>query len=210
MSIEALLRGYRRFRTTRYAQARELYEQLQARGQRPKVLFIACCDSRADPAAITDSGPGELFVIRNVANLVPPCTPDGGHHGTSAAVEFAVRHLEVEHIVVMGHAECGGAKALMQGAGDDPAPGDFIGQWIALAQPARNRVLAMPRLAPDGHQRAIEQEIVRLSLENLLSFGWLRERVEAGRLSLHGWHFGIATGSLRVLEPASGEFHPLG
>lgn len=209
MSVSGLLEGYHRFRANRYPQARELYRQLHARGQSPKVLFIACCDSRTDPASITDSGPGELFVVRNVANLVPPCTPDGAHHGTSAAVEFAVRHLEVEDVVVMGHAECGGAKALLNGAGENPAPGDFIGCWMAQATPARERVLGARSLTEDDRQRAIEYEIVRLSLGNLLTFPWLRERVETGALRLHGWHFGIATGTLYVMEESTGQFQPV-
>ena len=130
-------------------------------------MFIACCDSRVDPAAIFDAGPGELFVIRNVANLVPPWAPDGRHHGTSAAIEFAVRHLKVREIVVMGHAQCGGAAALLNRFHEQPGASDFIGSWISLAEEAKQRMLA--RQIGDGDsQRELEYEIVRLSLANLM------------------------------------------
>ncbi|MGQ0658615.1 MAG: carbonic anhydrase [Chromatiales bacterium] len=208
MSLEGLIAGYCRFRTTRFPSAQVLYRQLEARGQSPKTLLIACCDSRVDPATIFDAGPGELFVVRNVANLVPPSTPDGRHHGTSAALEFAVLHLQVECIVVMGHAQCGGAKALLEGVHEDPSRSDFIGSWMGLAAPARERVLSLP-VAPADMQRRIEYEIVRESLTNLLSFQWLRQRVEKGSLALHGLHFGIATGELAMLDAKTGEFRPV-
>jgi len=208
MSLADLLAGYRRFRTARFPSAQVLYRQLEARGQSPKTLFVACCDSRVDPATIFDVGPGELFVVRNVANLVPVSTPDGRHHGTSAAIEFAVVHLNVEHIVVMGHAQCGGAKELLAGVHEDPTASDFIGSWMSLAAPARERVLRLP-VAPSDMQRLIEYEIVRQGLKNLLSFNWVREGVEKGQLQLHGMHFGIATGELAVLDQKSGEFQPV-
>ena len=159
MSIERLLEGYRRFRKTRFAATQELYRKLGKQGQSPEVLFIACCDSRVDPATIFDTGPGELFVVRNVANLVPPWAPDGSHHGTSAAIEFAVRHLKVRDIVVMGHAQCGGVAALLKGFHEQPGASDFIGSWISLAEEAKQRMVARQDSHSD-QQRELEYEIV--------------------------------------------------
>lgn len=208
MSLHGLIAGYRRFRTTRFPSAQAVYQRLEAIGQSPKTLFIACCDSRVDPATIFDVGPGELFVVRNVANLVPINTPDGRHHGTSAALEFAVLHLQVECIVVMGHAQCGGAKALLEGIHEDASRSDFIGSWMGLAVRARERAMSLP-IAPAELQRCIEYEIVRESLHNLTSFPWLRRRVEEGHLALHGMHFGIATGELTILDVGTGTFVPV-
>lgn len=208
MRITRLLDGYRRFRDGHYSRARSLYQELEAQGQSPKVLFLACCDSRVDPAVITDAGPGELFVVRNVANLVPPCNPDGQYHGTSAALEFAIKSLGVEHIVVMGHAQCGGAKALLQQGQDTPGRDDFIGKWMHIASAARDRVYQRTDISGPGRLICLEQEIVRLSLRNLLTFEWIKTRVEAGTLHLHGWYFGIAKGRLYVLDPATDEFRP--
>ena len=208
MSIERLLEGYRRFRKTRFAATQEVYRKLGKQGQSPEVLFIACCDSRVDPATIFDTGPGELFVVRNVANLVPPWAPDGSHHGTSAAIEFAVRHLKVRDIVVMGHAQCGGVAALLKGFHEQPGASDFIGSWISLAEEAKQRMVARQDSHSD-QQRELEYEIVRHSLNNLMGFSWVRERVEAGELRLHGWHFGITHGRLAILDRDHNEFRVL-
>lgn len=208
MSVERLLEGYWRFRKTRFVAAQEVYRKLGRQGQSPEVLFIACCDSRVDPGTIFDTGPGELFVIRNVANLVPPWAPDGRHHGTSAAIEFAVRNLKVREIVIMGHAQCGGAAALLNDFHEQPGASDFIGSWISLAQEAKQRMLAR-QVSRDDWQREMEYEIVRHSLRNLMGFSWVREKVEAGELRLHGWHFGITHGRLAILDPATDEFRVL-
>ncbi len=199
--MQTLLPGYARFRTQNWPEQRELFEQLAAKGQRPSALVIACSDSRCDPATVFDAGPGELFVVRNVANLVPPYEPDGNYHGTSAALEFGVCALAVPAIVVMGHAMCGGINALMNGV-PDSCP-DFIAPWISIAERARARVLA----CDDGIDltRACEYEAVRLSLYNLLSFPWIKERVEQGKLKLHGSLFDIRTGILEILQ-ADGSF----
>jgi carbonic anhydrase len=193
--MDRLLDGYRRFRRDRWPERRRVFESLADNGQRPRALVISCADSRVDPAMIFDAGPGELFVVRNVANLVPPYAPDGAHHGTSAALEFGVRILNVPDILVMGHGLCGGVRALLDGA---PAEaGDFIAPWIRLAAPALERARAR-RDMPD-QQLCCEQETIKLSLENLLTFPWIEARRAAGTLRLHGAHFDIRSGELSVL-----------
>ncbi len=204
MSVAQLLDGYQRFRKNRFEEAREIYYRLNKLGQSPKVMVIACCDSRVDPATIFDAGPGELFISRNVANLVPPYAPDGAHHGTSAALEFAVKHLKVEDIVVMGHAQCGGANALLMQHQFGKRT-EFIDSWMQIASDARDKVVLDQGDAEDV-QQAIEHEIVRLSLRNLMQFSWIREAVEAGQLHLHGWYFGIEKGVLYCLNPDTNEF----
>lgn len=210
MPIEQLIEGYKRYRKTRYKEQYDLYHKLHHEGQQPPFLLVSCCDSRVDPATILDTPPGQLFVVRNVANLVPPFTPDGGHHGTSAALEFGVTSLEVEHIVIMGHAQCGGAKALLETDVIKPEPDDFILNWMNLAKEARARVItAQGKTISEDLQREMEYELVRFSLRNLMTFKWIKERVEAGKLSLHGWHFGIERGILHMLNQNTGDFEPV-
>jgi len=207
MGIKSLLDGYSRFKNNEYQHQRELYLQLEKEGQKPRVLFIACCDSRCDPSIITDARPGELFMVRNVANLVPKYTPDGKHHGTSAAIEFAVRHLEVEHIIVMGHAQCGGVKLLLESAGKTKVEDDFLTSWMQTASEARDRIMSScDRDMNMDAQLGLEHETVRLSLRNLMTYDWLSQRVNTGALQLHGWYFGIAKGELHRLDPSTGEF----
>lgn len=191
--------GYRRFRSRRWLQMRSLYEKL-AEGQSPSVAVIACCDSRTDPSAIFDAQPGELFVIRNVANLVPPYEEKEGLHGTSAAIEFAVEKLKVDTILVMGHRQCGGVAASL----NDAPEGVFIDGWIHLLDAAKDR---LPHNCPDA-QEALEQESVRVSLERLLSFPFVARAVQAGRLRLVGAVFGVADGRLLRLDAESGKFAP--
>lgn len=198
--MDKLIEGYRRFRTETWPRERARFEELAARGQHPRAMVIACSDSRVDPQMIFSAGPGELFVMRNVANLVPPYMPDAMFHGTSAAVEFAVRVLKVDRIVVMGHALCGGIRALLHGA--PPEAADFVAGWIGIAQ--RARTVALRCDVPEQRQEIAEHEAVRISLENLMTFPWVAEAVAEGRLTLHGAHFGVATGRL-VLVPAQGE-----
>ena len=198
--MDALIDGYRRFRAETWPRERARFEELAARGQRPNTMVIACSDSRVDPQMIFSAGPGELFVLRNVANLVPPYMPDALFHGTSAAVEFAVRVLKVERIVVMGHALCGGIRAVLEGT--PPEASDFVAGWIRIAE--RARAVALRCDVPDQRQEAAEHEAVRISLDNLMTFPWVAEAVAAGSLSLHGAHFGVATGRL-VLLPAKGD-----
>jgi carbonic anhydrase len=202
--LNRLLDGYRRFRAETWPQQRARFEELAAQGQRPQTMIIACSDSRVDPQMIFSAGPGELFVVRNVANLVPPYMPDAAFHGTSAAVEFGVRVLGVKELVVMGHALCGGIRALLEGV--PPAAGDFVAGWIGIAQAAREAALRCDE--PEARLEAGEHEAVRISLANLMTFPWVAEAVEAGRLRLYGAHFGVATGRLMLLDPATGEFRP--
>lgn len=198
--MDDLLAGYRRFRAETWPDARARFEDLAARGQSPRTMVIACSDSRVDPQMIFAAGPGELFVLRNVANLVPPYMPDATFHGTSAAVEFAVRGLKVERIVVMGHALCGGIGALLRGA--PPEAQDFVAGWMTIAQKAR--AVALRCDTPEAQQEACEHEAVRISLRNLMTFPWVAEAVREGRLRLHGAHFGVATGRLMLLDADGG------
>lgn len=205
--VDALIEGYRRFRETGWSGQRERWRQL-AEGQSPKVMIIACSDSRVDPAQIFDANPGEMFVVRNVANLVPPYQPDQNYHGVSAALEFAVTQLQVEEIVVMGHGFCGGCAAALtsQFAGAEHGQGGFIAHWISMLDEAREKVLAEHPQLDRAAFRAMEMEAVRISLRNLRTFPWVREREEAGRLKLHGAFFAISDGELHLLDEQAGRF----
>jgi carbonic anhydrase len=202
--MDRLLDGYLRFRRTVWPAERDRYQSLARRGHRPGALVIACSDSRVDPQTVFGAAPGELFVVRNVAGLVPPYEPDGHYHGTSAALEYGVRVLGVAHIVVLGHALCGGIRAIVDGAPNEV--GDFVAQWMAIAEPVLNQV--PPDLGRVEMLSRCETEAVRLSLANLLGFPWVREAVEEGRLTLHGFRFDIRTGVLGRLEGAG--FVPVG
>lgn len=200
--MDDLIAGYRRFREETWPEQQARFEEL-AEGQSPKTLVVACSDSRTDPAMVFDAAPGQLFVVRNVAALVPPYQPDGHYHGVSAALEFGVRVLQVERIVVMGHARCGGVNALLYGAPDKAK--DFVEPWMSMAEPALRRVAEeTPGEAQD--QDACEREVVRLSLDNLRTFPWVAEAEQAGRLRLIGARFDIATGVLAALDAKTGRF----
>ena len=207
-----LLAGYRRFRDGPYKEQRRRFDALASWGQSPKVMVIACSDSRVDPTRIFDTEPGQAFVVRNVANLVPPYEPDGGQHSASAAIEFAVTQLEVEHIVMLGHAHCGGIAAALDGRFDDKAEGHgaFIGRWMAIIEPARDQIRAAAALSPDiDAGEALELAAIRLSLANLRSFPFVAAREAEGHVKLHGTHFSIGDGVLRVLDPATDRFEAL-
>lgn len=201
----ALMDGYWRFRSGRLPEQRERLSRLAAQGQSPRAVVVACCDSRVDPQTIFDAEPGDLFVIRNVANLVPPYAPNSDYHGTSAALEFAVTGLGITDVVVMGHGHCGGVKALLTG---DTGGGDFVGRWMAIADEARQRCCppgcdpATPEV-----QRAAELEVVKVSLANLMTFPWVRSGVKSGTLRLHGCFFELATAGLFFLGQ-DGRFVP--
>lgn len=200
--MDELIEGYRRFRAAQWPRERERFETLTDQGQSPKAMVIACSDSRVDPQMILGARPGEVFVVRNVANLVPPYEQDAAYHGTSAALEFGVRVLQIEHLIVLGHGMCGGVKALLEGAPEEAS--DFVAHWIEIAAPAR---AATRDVEPSERQRACEHETVRLSLANLMTFPWIAERVADGRLKLHGGYFDIRHGVLFLLQP-DGTFAP--
>lgn len=205
-----MLTGYRRFRNTGWSQQRERWGEL-SEGQSPRVMVIACSDSRVDPAQIFDTSPGEIFVVRNVAALVPPFETNPGRHGVSAALEFAVQVLKVGEIVVMGHGKCGGCKAALTHALKDAPPGEggFVHNWIELLDDAREKVVA--RFGDDQSrdaERAMEQEGVKVSLANLRTFPCVRTKERAGEIKLIGAFFAIADGQLHLLDEESGEFRP--
>lgn len=207
MSIEPLLAGYKRFLAGDLGRHRARWERL-AQGQSPKIMVIACSDSRVDPATIFDAGPGEIFAVRNVANIVPPDLGESGYHGVSAAIEFAVTQLEVSEIVVMGHGQCGGCGAALSHHFDAAAPGagGYIDRWLDLVAPVRDAVIAQH----GAHATtAMEQAVVRMSLDNLRSFPWIAQRERDGRLQLHGAWFAIMQGELHLLDEASGAFAPV-
>ena len=210
--ITRLTSGFRRFQQRWYRDDEELFRSLR-HGQRPHALLIACSDSRVDPVLLTDSRPGDLFVVRNVANLVPPYSQDGGNHGVSAAIEYAVKHLEVRDIIVMGHACCGGIRALVdeaEGGGHHGEQDEFIGPWVAIARKALRQVQeSMPGAGREDKAHACELLSVRFSLEALRTFPWIRERIEAGRLTLHGWYFDLRSGELLEYDEKRDVFHPL-
>lgn len=206
-----LIDGYRRYLDSRLPDERRRLAQLARLGQAPRALVIGCCDSRAAPETVFSTGPGELFVVRNVANIVPPYAPDDLHHSTSAAIEYAIRHLLVPDVVVLGHSLCGGIAAYIGGRQRDEIRGDFIGPWIDLLRGSQAEAKDFDSaMAETDIQRAVEEVSVRRSLTNLMTFPFVRERVETGDLALHGAHFGIATGELRVLEPETGRFITVG
>jgi len=195
--IEDLIARARAFRAGPFERRQPLYRRLVREGQSPGIAMIACSDSRVDPSVIFDADPGEIFMVRNVASLVPPCTPDESCHGTSAALEFGVLGLGVAHVVVLGHGHCGGIDALLRGADRGDPKTNFIGPWLTCASAARDRVVRdMPEAAHAERARALEYETVRQSLDNLMTFPWIAARVRDGRLALHGWHFDIAEGAL--------------
>jgi carbonic anhydrase len=202
-----LLEGYGNFRAGRYASEAERYRSLGEGQQKPRIMMIACCDSRAAPETVFDAGPGEMFVVRNVANLVPPYTPDGGHHATSAALEFAVLSLDVAHIIVMGHGRCGGIRAAVSEAGP-LSHTDFIGSWMrAIKDVAR----AVPLHDHDaGYERNVERASIEHSLANLRTFPWIRMRENKKELALHGIWFDISVGELHTYHEAEGVWRHVG
>jgi carbonic anhydrase len=200
-----LLEGYRAFRTQRLPTEQSRYRELSERGQSPDIMVIGCCDSRVSPEVIFDAGPGELFVVRNVANLVPVFEPDGGAHGVSAALEYAVNVLRIKHIVVLGHAQCGGIRAFIDKI-EPLSVGDFIGRWMAMFIKPGEVVEQRSHETMQDFTVRIEKAAVFRSLENLMTFPFVRTQVESGQLQLHGAYFGVAEGSLFVLDRKAKEF----
>src|SRR5690242_11766426 len=202
---QRLLEGYRAFTTQRLPTEQSRYLELSERGQSPEVMVIGCCDSRVSPEVIFDVGPGELFVLRNIANLVPIYQPDANAHGVSAALEYAVTVLRVKHIVILGHAQCGGIRAFIDDI-EPLSPGDFIGKWMAMFIKPGERVEQREHETMQDFTVRIEKAAVFRSLENLMTFPFVRSRVERGALQLHGAYFGVAEGTLFVLDGAAKEF----
>lgn len=199
-----LINGYQSFRAGHYVAQKALYENLGTKGQSPKVMLIACADSRVDPTDIFNAYPGEMFVARNVANIVPPLDETGGYHGTSSAIEYAVKVLKVEMIVILGHESCGGIKGCLDGLGE-AQDGGYVGQWVSLINGVRDRILAR-NLPEDQITFEMELEVVRQSMTNLMTFPFVKEAVENGTLKLQGAYFSIIQAKLMMSDEA-GAFH---
>jgi carbonic anhydrase len=199
-----LIDGYRTFLGGRLRKEQDLYRKLGEKGQSPQVMVIGCCDSRVSPEVIFDADPGELFVVRNVANLVPPYAPDGQAHGVSAALEFAVAALKIKHIVVLGHAQCGGVKAFAEDA-EPLSPGDFIGKWMSLMAPAVEKAGPRDGISKEDYLEKLEKANVANSLDNLMTFPRLKKLIDRNEVMAHGAYFGVATGQLSVCGK-DGEF----
>jgi carbonic anhydrase len=201
--MQELLAGYQRFRANGWPQKRREFESLAENGQSPRALVVACIDSRVDPAMIFDAAPGEMLTVRNVASLVPPYAPDAAYHGTSAALEFGVRVMEVRDVIVLGHGLCGGVRTLLEGTPD--TANEFVAPWMSIAQPACARAMRFP--PGEGRRLICEHEVIKVSLNNLMTFPWIAERVGTGKLTLHGAWFDIRIGALMILQ-ADGAFAP--
>lgn len=212
--INKLIFGFTFFRERYFSERKDLYRRLVRDGQKPKIAMVACADSRVDPAIVLQADPGDIFAIRNVANLVPPFEEDKegetSYHGTSAALEFAVEQLGVEHIVIFGHAHCSGVKAMVSGREGSPVAGRFVPAWTSIVDKAYTLAKTkFPTMEGDALDRCCERQAVLVSLENLMTFPFIRERVEAGTLEIHGWYLDIAEGELSSYDEAAKEFMPL-
>jgi carbonic anhydrase len=209
--FSALIEGYRRFRSGAYIQQKERFDRLADEGQSPKLMVIACSDSRVDPSQVFDVDPGEIFVVRNVAALVPPFETSPGLHGVSAALEFAVQFLEVRQIVVMGHGMCGGCKAALTRElhGAEPGEGGFVADWIGLLDEVRAPIARQHGMHGRHAEREMELAAVRVSIANLMTFPCIRAKVGKGTLKLRGAFFAISDGVLHVLDEESGSFAPV-
>ena len=201
-----LLSGYKTFLDKRLPQERARLRQLAETGQSPKTMVIACCDSRTAPETLFDCGPGDIFVVRNVANLVPPYEPDGEYHSTSAALEFALHALKVEHVVILGHGGCGGIHAALSPSAEPLSPGDFIGKWMSLLDPVAKAVGANDHMTDKERHAALERIAIRHSIANLKTFPSVQAMIAEGSLSLHGAWIDIASGELWAMDPETGDF----
>ncbi len=199
---------FRRFKFRHFAPNQDHYEELATYGQSPDTMVISCCDSRVDPEVIFNAMPGELFVVRNVANLVPPYETGGRYHGVSTAIEFAVMNLRVKHLLVMGHSGCGGIKAALNKSAAIETEAQFISRWMSMLDEARLTVLAAHQLKSEAERvTALEREGIKNSIKNLRSFPFVKDLEDKGRLSLHGAHFDIASGTLAVFNQATGKYY---
>jgi carbonic anhydrase len=203
-ALQRLIKGFESFHDEYFGADRALFDDLVTKGQQPEVMVVACSDSRVDPAILTRARPGDLFIVRNVAAIVPPYEPDGRHHGTSSALEFGIKGLGVRHIVVLGHEKCGGIRALA----DRTEGFDFIGDWVDLVAAARDEI-DRAHLPEEERLRALEQAAVVTSLRNLMTFPWIRDRAKAGTLKLHGWYFELSEGELLAFDSEANRFAAL-
>ena len=203
--IRRLAQGYRTFQQNYFVEHRKLFEELRD-GQSPKAMLVSCCDSRVEPALILDAGPGDLFVARNIANLIPPYQPDANLHGTSAAVEFAIRQLEVPHVIIMGHGRCGGIHAALNPKSAAMAQSDFLGNWMRLLEPVSAQVSTYDWMTETEKRTALERISIRHSIANLRTFPFIKQAEDAGRLTLHGAWFDISNGELWVMDADTGDF----
>jgi carbonic anhydrase len=207
---DTLADRFRRFHHRHFLPKAQDYKELATYGQSPEAMVISCSDSRVDPETIFSAMPGELFVVRNVANLVPPYETGGKFHGVSSAIEFAVLNLRVKHVIVMGHSRCGGVKAALDQSAAIQTEAQFISRWMSMLDSARLRVLALHQKAPaDMQSSALEKEGVKNSIQNLRTFPFISDLENKGRLALHGAYFDIASGTLSVLNHSRNEFFPL-
>ena len=207
--ITTFIAGFARFQEKYFTEEDGLFSRLR-QSQQPSTMVISCCDSRVDPVMLTDADPGDLFIVRNVANLVPPYRNDAESPGIRAAIEFAAKSLDIEHIIVLGHSNCGGIQALMDGEGITEHHYQFIGPWVSIAKRARDQVLReLPQKTPEVQAKACAQAAILVSLENLLTFPWIRERVEAKTLILHGWYFDMDHGQLLSYSNETATFDAL-
>jgi carbonic anhydrase len=207
---ENLTDRFRRFKHRHFVPNADQYEELAKYGQKPDTMVISCCDSRVDPETIFSAMPGELFVVRNVANLVPPYETGGKFHGVSTAIEYAVMNLRIKHLIVMGHSGCGGVKAALDQSAAIQTEAQFIKRWMSMLDDARLRVVSAHQMAPQAEkQKLLEMEGIKTSISNLRTFPFVKDVEDKGRLSLHGAYFEIAGGTLSVLNHSRGEFFPL-
>lgn len=207
-NIHQFIEGFQRFQSKYFAGEKPLYNKLN-NGQNPSTLLIGCCDSRVDPALLLDCDPGDIFVIRNVANLVPPCNESGNQQGVSAAIQFAVEALNVKRIIVMGHEKCGGIRALMQGY-QPSRKIDFIGRWMRIVEPVKQQVLSqLSQCNSEVQNHACELGAIIMSLNNLRSFPWVAEREQRGEIALHGWYFDMTNGALLAYSDRTDSFLPM-
>lgn len=203
MAINSLLAGYRSYRALYHEKRADQTRKLAEEGQKPEVMVVACSDSRVDPAILFNADPGEIFVVRNVAALVPPYAPDDSHHGTSSAIEFAVKDLQVKDIVVLGHHQCGGIRAMRATvAGKPPEDREFVSRWMELAKDA----CTLHGADDAGSDAVVEMATIKVSIRNLKSFPWVSSRIAEGQLRVHGWWFDIETGDLLAHDPKTGQF----
>lgn len=207
-SIKDLILGYKEFQVSYFNENNSLYQKLSTDGQNPKAMVIACSDSRVDPAVVLNCQPGDLFVVRNVANLVPPYEEDNTYHGTSAALEFAICGLSVEHIIVFGHTQCGGIRSMIE----NPCvhQKSFLTKWMQLAKPAHHIIEDNYTELPNDQKINIcSQYAIINSIKNLKTFPWIEERVKQNLLSIHGWVFDIKTGTIKAYDYEKHVFQPL-